>query len=452
MDDIEAGTSIGVREDWPRSSMIGTTRGWRFMGCVVSPAMRASRVAVLVGVIVLAVAAAMIVRSVGSSGREYGPVGHHHLARDAPPVQAGRRSRHDRRLPLHAGQPSRDAELVHHLQPVHPREVTRTTTPPCSWCRRRPQPRSNVTTTVGKGWTCFGGPLPGTALVGLAADPLLTFWAPGHGSGRLPEGHRGLLPCREPGHHAGPLQPAGGQQAREELAGAAHRADSTPLLPLHLDLMLAPPNIPCPTGVTGPLCDRTASLANLGQRFGQTAVEEVNGIEAVCGENPSDPPVGDTASCSSSVGQERLHRQGVRPHAPPGSGVQDGAQPGDATGEDRPRCSRLRLPRPEVVQPGHPDSVSPPGSRCRSPAPTIRRWNRSSLSCARRRPTSSPGATDRPTRCASAWRGPRRFFRTHTIPSDQTGIRRRATRLGQPRSVEQVVSRRLRSPPLRTGS
>jgi len=33
----------------------------------------------------------------------------------------------------------------------------------------------------GKGWTCFGGPLPGTAIVGLSADPLLTFWAPGAG-------------------------------------------------------------------------------------------------------------------------------------------------------------------------------------------------------------------------------------------------------------------------------
>ena len=76
---------------------------------------------------------------------------------------------------------------------------------------------------------------------------------------------------------------------------------STPLLPLHLDLMLAPPNIPCPTGVTGPLCNRGAALANVGQRFGQTAVEEVDGIEGLCGENPSDPPEGDSASCMSSI-------------------------------------------------------------------------------------------------------------------------------------------------------
>jgi hypothetical protein len=65
--------------------------------------------------------------------------------------------------------------------------------------------------------------------------------------------------------------------------------------------MLAPPNIPCPAGVTGPLCNRVASLANLGQRFGASAVAEVNGIESLCGYNPSDPPVGVSASCTSRI-------------------------------------------------------------------------------------------------------------------------------------------------------
>jgi hypothetical protein len=78
---------------------------------------------------------------------------------------------------------------------------------------------------------------------------------------------------------------------------------STPLLPLHLDLMLAAPDIPCPAGVTGPLCNRAASLANLGQRFGQLAVEETDGIELLCGRNPSDPPAGDSTSCKSSISE-----------------------------------------------------------------------------------------------------------------------------------------------------
>jgi hypothetical protein len=94
---------------------------------------------------------------------------------------------------------------------------------------------------------------------------------------------------------------------------------STPLLPLHLDLMLAPPDIPCPANVTGPLCNRAASLANLGQRFGPLAVEETEGIESLCGRNPSDPPAGDSTSCMSGISkngyidrvQAHMHLLGV---------------------------------------------------------------------------------------------------------------------------------------------
>ena len=153
----------------------------------------------------------------------------------------------------------------------------------------------------GRGWTCFGEPLPDSALVGLSGVPLLTFWAPGSGADDLPKGTGVTLPAGSlviMQVHYNLL--VGDEPVKNSLVLHTVPA-STPLLPLHLDLMLAPPNIPCPTGVTGPLCDRTASLANLGQRFGQSAVEEVNGIEALCGEHPSDPPEGNAASCTSSI-------------------------------------------------------------------------------------------------------------------------------------------------------
>jgi hypothetical protein len=155
---------------------------------------------------------------------------------------------------------------------------------------------------VGRGWSCFGeGALPNTAIAGLSEVPLLSFWAPGHGVDDLPKGTGVPLP-------AGSLVIM--QVHYNLLVGdkpvsssvILHTApSSTPLLPLHLDLMLAPPNIPCPAGVTGPLCSRTAELANVGKRFGQTAVEEVNGIEGLCGDNPSAPPEGDFATCLSSM-------------------------------------------------------------------------------------------------------------------------------------------------------
>ena len=78
---------------------------------------------------------------------------------------------------------------------------------------------------------------------------------------------------------------------------------STPLRPLSLALMPAPPDIPCPTGVTGPLCIRSASLADLGQRFGPSAVGFVDILESICGRNPADPPAGDTTSCTWPVNQ-----------------------------------------------------------------------------------------------------------------------------------------------------
>ena len=49
---------------------------------------------------------------------------------------------------------------------------------------------------------------------------------------------------------------------------------STPLLPLGGLIALAPPDIPCPTGVTGPLCNRAASLADLAQRIGDALRNE----------------------------------------------------------------------------------------------------------------------------------------------------------------------------------
>ena len=156
----------------------------------------------------------------------------------------------------------------------------------------------------GRGWTCFGGPLPGTALLGLSADPLLTFWAPGQGADDFPKGTgvplaAGSLVIMQV--HYNLL--VGNKPVRNSLVLRTVPA-STPLLPLHLDLMLAPPNIPCPAGVTGPLCNRAAALANLGQRFGRSAVEEVGGIEGLCGENPSDPPEGDSASCVSPIAEK----------------------------------------------------------------------------------------------------------------------------------------------------
>jgi hypothetical protein len=76
---------------------------------------------------------------------------------------------------------------------------------------------------------------------------------------------------------------------------------SSAVVPLHLHLMLAPPDLPCPSGVIGPLCDRAASLADQARRFGPGQALIVDFIEHFCGHNSYNPPSGDTTSCTWPV-------------------------------------------------------------------------------------------------------------------------------------------------------
>lgn len=149
------------------------------------------------------------------------------------------------------------------------------------------------------GWSCFGEtPIPNTGLGQISNTPWLAAWAPGHGQDVLPKGTGIPLP-------AGSLVVmqvhynllVGDKPVKNSLELKTVPA-TTPLVPLHLDLMPAPPDIPCPADTSGPLCSRAASLANLGQRFGQAAVGFVNAIEWICGRNANDPPAGDSTSCS----------------------------------------------------------------------------------------------------------------------------------------------------------
>lgn len=153
------------------------------------------------------------------------------------------------------------------------------------------------------GWPCFGeGTLPNTPLTDFAAITLLSNWSPGSGAVDFPRGAGFVIPAGSMvimQVHYNLL--VGDRPVRNSLV--LHTVPlSTPLMPLHVQEMEAAPDIPCPAGVTGPLCDRAASLANQGQRFGGTAVLEVDGIEALCGHSPSNPPVGDSTSCTSHLG------------------------------------------------------------------------------------------------------------------------------------------------------
>ncbi len=151
------------------------------------------------------------------------------------------------------------------------------------------------------------------------STPFLSVWAPGHGEDVLPKGTGISLPkgslVIEQVHYN---LLVGDKPVTNGLV--LHTVPmSTPLLPMQSQYLVAPPNIPCPAGVTGPLCNYQASLNYLNQRFGSGGVEMAKGIDQVCGENPDDPPVGDTATCTWRIGsngyidriQPHMHLLGV---------------------------------------------------------------------------------------------------------------------------------------------
>ncbi len=156
--------------------------------------------------------------------------------------------------------------------------------------------RANV---GGKGWTCFGeAGLPNEPINEIGSTPFLSVWSPGHGVDDLPKGTGIELPAGTMVIMQVHYNLLVGDKPVTNKLEVKTVPMSAPLLPLKLDLSFAAPDLPCPTGVNGPLCNRAASLAHQGQEFGQSAIGFVNVIEAACGRNPSDPPAGDSTSCT----------------------------------------------------------------------------------------------------------------------------------------------------------
>ena len=156
--------------------------------------------------------------------------------------------------------------------------------------------------TGGKGWSCFGAPaLPDESLTGFFNTPWLSVWAPGHGADALPKGSGTPLPAGSLVIMQVHYNLLVGDKPVSNSLVLDTVPTSTAVVPIHLDLMLAPPDLPCPSGVTGPLCDRAASLADQARRFGADQILTVDFIEHFCGNDPSNPPSGDTTSCTWPV-------------------------------------------------------------------------------------------------------------------------------------------------------
>jgi len=156
------------------------------------------------------------------------------------------------------------------------------------------------------GWSCFGdvgirGDGVSGALGFLDAAPWVAAWATNGGEQRFPAGTGQLL---ENGSrlvlqmHYNLLNGGGVDDTRIRLRIAPATAH---LQPLRTMLLPAPVELPCAAGQSGPLCERSAALANLEQRFGAQSGMAVAGLQLLCGGSLTNPRSCATQSCTRPV-------------------------------------------------------------------------------------------------------------------------------------------------------
>ena len=155
----------------------------------------------------------------------------------------------------------------------------------------------------GQGWTCFGEPpVLGRGIGQFLSTPWLSAWAPGHGKDVMPVGTGTPLPANSLIIMQVHYNLLAGDLPVTPHAQLDTVPSSTNVRPTTIQPLVSTPNIPCPAGVTGPLCDRQAELADLTKRFGVYMSLFDMGMEAVCGEDPANPPQGTTTSCVWHIG------------------------------------------------------------------------------------------------------------------------------------------------------
>jgi hypothetical protein len=162
--------------------------------------------------------------------------------------------------------------------------------------------RAKDDATPGQGWTCFGsddlGPDRQTSWVGT--------WTP--------NGPETILKQEDTGFPVAPgnlvllqihynLLATGGRSGEADQSGIRLRLTkgTANTIPLETVVVEAPIELPCTAEESGPLCDRTAALADVGERFGAEVAETEDRLLQQCGNG--EPVPGNTQTCDYPVPQ-----------------------------------------------------------------------------------------------------------------------------------------------------
>ena len=154
----------------------------------------------------------------------------------------------------------------------------------------------------GIGWPCFGGTSLGGMFSTFITSPWISSWAPGRGKDVAPAGYG--TPFKKGERlvlqvHYNLLAAVDGKIETDQstIVMEAVPAKGSKIKQLQLELFAAPVELACPQGVTGPLCDRKASLADLAARTGAPSVRQTLGLNAMCGLSPNLPTPSLTSRC-----------------------------------------------------------------------------------------------------------------------------------------------------------
>ncbi|MGO4600692.1 hypothetical protein [Terrabacter sp. 2YAF2] len=162
-----------------------------------------------------------------------------------------------------------------------------------------PAARAKDAESGGNGWTCFGGTGLGSRGASLDDAPWVGAWAPGGRENVLPADvgiplQRGSLLIMQVHYN---LRHG---VTPDRTSVKLRLSTSTKLKPLETMLYPAPVELPCRPGKSGPLCDRSAAVADVTARFGAMSGPIVNGLLLVCNGTVIPTP-GPTQSCTRQV-------------------------------------------------------------------------------------------------------------------------------------------------------